>query len=161
MQHGTWAKLGAEGPNFPFTGKCGINVDLEDTSNPLQYLELFCTPDIVEVIARETNRYAQQFLENTSNLEVRSRSHHWKETDRNEIMKLLAFFLLQGLHQKPNKRSYFSWRKTVVTPTFFNLFSEWRFHLLLNFLHSVDNKSYDKATCSYKDCTNSSPYWIT
>jgi hypothetical protein len=66
------ANSGVERPRFPFTGKPGINVDLEDPSNPLEYFELFCTPD----------------------------THHWKETNRIEIMKLLAFFLLQGLHQK-------------------------------------------------------------
>jgi hypothetical protein len=47
--------------HIPFTGKPGINVDLEDSSNPLEYSELFCTPEIVEVIARETTRYAQNF----------------------------------------------------------------------------------------------------
>jgi hypothetical protein len=29
---------GTEQPHFPFTGKPGINVDLEDHSNPLEYL---------------------------------------------------------------------------------------------------------------------------
>jgi hypothetical protein len=51
-------------------------------------------------MARETNLYPQQFLENMPNLKLRSRLHHWKETNRTEIMKLLAFFLSQGLHQK-------------------------------------------------------------
>jgi hypothetical protein len=64
MQPDVWANLGAERPCSPFTGKPGINVDLEDPSNPLEYFELFCTPDIAEVIARETNQYAQFFLEN-------------------------------------------------------------------------------------------------
>jgi hypothetical protein len=50
--------------------------------------------------ARETNWYAQKFLENTPNLKLKSRTHRWKETNRIEIMKLLAFFLLQGLRQK-------------------------------------------------------------
>jgi hypothetical protein len=59
MQHGIWTKSGAERPRFPFTSKAGINVDLEDPSNPLEYFELFCTQDIAEVIARETNRYAK------------------------------------------------------------------------------------------------------
>jgi hypothetical protein len=61
---------------------------------------LFCTPAIAEVIAREANRYAQKFLENMPNLKLKSRTHRLKETKRIEIMKLLAFFLLQGLHQK-------------------------------------------------------------
>jgi hypothetical protein len=63
VQHGIWAKSGAEQPCFLFTCKPGINVDFEDPSNPLQYFELFCTTDIVDVTARETNRYAQKFVE--------------------------------------------------------------------------------------------------
>jgi hypothetical protein len=99
MQHGIWAKSGAERPRFPFSGKPGINVDLEDRVNPLEYFELFCIPEIAEVIARETNRYAQKCSENTPNLKLGSRNHHWKETNRNEIMKFLAIFLLQGLNR--------------------------------------------------------------
>jgi hypothetical protein len=61
MQHGIWAKTASEQPCFPFTDKTDINIDLGDPSIPLEY---FCKPEIAEVIARETNRYAQIFLEN-------------------------------------------------------------------------------------------------
>jgi hypothetical protein len=53
MQHGIWAKSGAERPHFPYTGKPGINVDLEDFSNALEYFEWFCTPEIMEVIEKQ------------------------------------------------------------------------------------------------------------
>jgi hypothetical protein len=55
-------------------------------------------------------------------------------------MKLLAFFLVQGLHQKLDNKSYFSQRKILETPIFLDLFNERRFHLLLKFLHFVDNE---------------------
>jgi hypothetical protein len=87
MQHCTWAKSAAEQPRFPFTGKLDKNVDVRDLSKPLEYFELFCSPQIVEVIARVTNWYAQKFLENTPTLKLRSRAHHWKEMKRNETMK--------------------------------------------------------------------------
>jgi hypothetical protein len=45
VQHGVWAKSGAERPHFPLTGKPGINVYLEDPSNPLEYFGLFRTPE--------------------------------------------------------------------------------------------------------------------
>jgi hypothetical protein len=45
-QHGEWAKSDTEGAHFPFTGKPGINVDLED--HPLEYFEWLCIPEIVE-----------------------------------------------------------------------------------------------------------------
>jgi hypothetical protein len=68
MQPDIWANLCAERPCFPFTGKPGFIADLEDPSNPMVYFELFCTLDIVEEIVRETNWYAQKFLENRPNL---------------------------------------------------------------------------------------------
>jgi hypothetical protein len=62
MQHDKQAKSGAQRPQFPFTHKPGINVDLEDPSNPLEYFELFCTPEIADIIATETNQYATFFF---------------------------------------------------------------------------------------------------
>jgi hypothetical protein len=41
MQHGIRAKSGAEQPHFPFTGKPGINVDLEDLLTPWNILSCF------------------------------------------------------------------------------------------------------------------------
>jgi hypothetical protein len=68
---------------------------------------LFCTSEIMELIARKSNRYAQKFLENTPNLKSRSSTHHWKEMNRNEVIQLPAFFLLQGLHQKLGNELFF------------------------------------------------------
>jgi hypothetical protein len=44
-QHGIRAQSDAERPRFPFTGKPGINLDLEDHSNPLEYPE-FCISEM-------------------------------------------------------------------------------------------------------------------
>jgi hypothetical protein len=93
----------------------------------------------------------KKLLENTPNLKLRSRTHHWKEKNTNEI-KLLSVFLLQRLHQKPNNKSYFSQRKILETPTYLDLFSE-RFHLLLKF-HHVDNKKCQHCETRY-NCENS------
>jgi hypothetical protein len=91
MQRVIWANSGSEEPRLPFTGKPGINVDLEEPRNPLEYFELFCTQEIAEVITREVNSYAKN-LENFLNPKIRSRFHHWKET------KSLECFLLKGLY---------------------------------------------------------------
>jgi hypothetical protein len=66
MQPNVWTNSGAEQPRFPFTGKSGINVYLEEPSNPLQYFELLYTPDIAEVIARETYVCPKIFRKHTS-----------------------------------------------------------------------------------------------
>jgi hypothetical protein len=58
MQHGTWTKLGAE-IIFPVSIKPDLNTDLENTSNSLEYFELFITPETAILISRETNCGAQ------------------------------------------------------------------------------------------------------
>jgi hypothetical protein len=61
-----------------------LYLDLEDHDNPMGYFELFITPELADVISRETNWYAQQFLENMPNLKIRSRVHHWNNANREE-----------------------------------------------------------------------------
>jgi hypothetical protein len=73
--------------------------------------------------------------------------------NRNKIMKLLAFFPLQGPYQKSYNKSYFSWRKILETAIFLDLFNERRFHLLLKFLNSVDNKRSQCRKTRY-NCEN-------
>jgi hypothetical protein len=54
---------------------------LEDPNILLDYFELLITPELAEPISRETNWYAQQFLENTPNLKIRLTIHHWNNTN--------------------------------------------------------------------------------
>jgi hypothetical protein len=63
IQHGIWTKSRPGKTHFPFTGKPGLNIDIGDTSNPLVYFELSYTPEITELIARETNQFTQKLLE--------------------------------------------------------------------------------------------------
>jgi hypothetical protein len=92
MQPEIWANSGAEQPHFPFSGKPGINVVSEDPSNPL------CTPDIAEVTARETNRHAQKFVEDTSNLKLKCRTHHWPGIDSYIIVKYSQYLPFEPQH---------------------------------------------------------------
>jgi hypothetical protein len=43
MRNGTWTKLGAERLRYPFSGKTGLNVVVEDPKNLLVYSELLIT----------------------------------------------------------------------------------------------------------------------
>jgi hypothetical protein len=90
------------------------------------------------------------------NLKIRSKVLQWKNTNREEIMKLLEFLLLQGTEQKPDNKSYFSMRKTLETHIFSELFTERRFHLLLKFLHFVMfiMNIMKKTHAVPEDCTN-------
>jgi hypothetical protein len=89
------------------------------------------------------------FLDNMPNRKQRSRINHLNFMNTDETVKLLTFFSLQGLRQKAAKNCY-SRKKMLERPTSLELFTERKFHLLLNFLHSVDNVFCDEATCGSK-----------
>jgi hypothetical protein len=118
MQSDVWANSGAERSCFQFTGKPVINVDLEDPSNPLEYFELiFYTRYCGSNSQRNKSVYPKIFRKHAY-LKLKSSAHHWKETNRIEMMKLLALFLLQGLHQQRVNKSYFCRRKILETPIY-------------------------------------------
>jgi hypothetical protein len=78
-------------------------------------------------------------------------------------MKLLAFFLLQGLHQKPNNKSYFPRKKIMETPITLDL-SVREISIYTHFLYFVDNKKgkrretrYNRENCRVALCATSFP----
>jgi hypothetical protein len=48
--------------SFPSIENLDLNVKIQNSENPLEFFELFITLEIAELISRETNRYAQQFM---------------------------------------------------------------------------------------------------
>jgi hypothetical protein len=92
------------------------------------------------------------------NLKLRSRTHHWKETNRIEIMKLLAFFCYKDFTRNWIT-SYFTWSNNLEIPLLLDVFSERRLHLLLKFLHFVGKKKcqhhetrHNSENCSVALC---------
>jgi hypothetical protein len=49
---------GTEHPHYPFRGKSGINVNLEDANNPLDFWSvLIIIPEFAKLISTETNNF--------------------------------------------------------------------------------------------------------
>jgi len=104
---------------------------------------LFVHDDLMDVLVRETNRYAKQYIDNTS-LKPESRVKQWKPTTRREIKLFLGIALLMGIIKKPNIEFYWSETEIFLTPAFSKLMTRNRFCLLLKFLHFANND--DKST---------------
>ena len=111
IHHGTWTNVGTERPRFPFIGKPGLNVKIENSENPLEFFELFIIPKISELICKETNRYAEQFLKKNPHLKEHSRVHKWKDTNEEEIMT-------QTIEVKLHYNFVYCFLE-LITPTFF------------------------------------------
>jgi hypothetical protein len=45
-------KVGAERPLFPFSSGPSLNIDIEFRKNPLEYFELFVTPELADLEQR-------------------------------------------------------------------------------------------------------------
>ena len=67
-------------------------------AEPIEYFSKYFTDDITDIICKETNRYAEQYIEaNAANLRPKSIVHDWTPTNRNEIKALLGLCILMGL----------------------------------------------------------------
>jgi len=132
-------------PRFPFTGNSGLQVELSDKSDPLTYLRLFLDEDVVDTIVIETNRYAEQTLCRSS-LRPKSRTRHWEPVTVDDIWLFFGLLVLQGIIQKPQQRWYWSNNRILETPIFRKIMSEYRFSLIMKFLHFTNNDDFDATT---------------
>ncbi|XP_014676879.1 PREDICTED: piggyBac transposable element-derived protein 4-like [Priapulus caudatus] len=125
-----------------FTGTPGIKVHLYNVTDPLEYFELYFDEGLIDMIVDETNRFAQQYIQGAT-LKPKSRARKWTPTNSNEIRVFLALLILQGIVHKPVAEWYWSTKDTLSTPYFASVMSVNRFKLLMQFLHFVDNTTFD------------------
>jgi Transposase IS4 len=157
---------------FPFTGASGINGDLlslceQQTELPtsLDFFSIFIHQDLIDLLVRETNRYADQHITNT-NSSPGSRVHQWQPTNANEMKLFLAISMLMGVIRKPTIDLYWSTSTLFATPAFGTMMTRNRYCLILKVLHfcnndfmlSKDSPDYDrlfKIRDVYNSMTNS------
>ncbi|GFS30548.1 piggyBac transposable element-derived protein 4 [Trichonephila inaurata madagascariensis] len=129
---------------FSFIGDVGMKACVTNISDPLEYFKLFLTDEIVNHIVTETNIFAAENLNKFKSKEY-SRTHHWSETNANELRVFFATLILQGIIKKPTVRMFWSKRKLIETPSFSNLMSSKRFDLIMQFIHFDRNENTDSS----------------
>jgi hypothetical protein len=132
-------------PNhIPCTARTKRNVDLPENPREFDYFGLYFTDDIINLIVRETNRYATQYIEeNADTIRPHSNVRAWKRTNSNEIITFTGLLLLMGIVYKPRLPLYWSTDDLYNTPIFSQVMNRDRFLLLLKFLHFANNDGYD------------------
>ncbi|XP_066987491.1 piggyBac transposable element-derived protein 4-like [Macrobrachium rosenbergii] len=138
-----WTPRGREKDPFTFVADPGMKFSVEDKENPLEYFEKYFDDEVIDyLIMKETNRYANQFLdENVEHLSPQSRVHRWFDTCAREMKVFIGLLILQGIDSKCDNSMYFSTRESVSSPFFRKVMSGRRFDLLHKFLHLVDNST--------------------
>lgn len=127
------------GVRHVFTGTPGPTIPISDIDSPLKAFLKIWDPHIIDLIVRETNRYAQQILDQIKGcLKTNSRCKTWTPTDANEMMIFFAVLMFHSLSPKPLEQDYFKTTGTLAMPGLASLMPYNRFLQLKRFLHFAD-----------------------
>ncbi|XP_068193512.1 piggyBac transposable element-derived protein 4-like [Antennarius striatus] len=146
---GVWGHGGSEPTKFPFVATPGPQnaaADL-DSDQPVDFMELFLTDELLGHIASQTNLYARQFIQ--AHL-PHSRERVWKPVNVPELKKYLGLSFLTGYIKKPSLSMYWSEDPMEAIAYFNNTMPRKRFKLIGKFLHFNDNASQDAGDKLYK-----------
>ena len=124
-------------PSIPdFTATPGIEVD---------FVNLFFTNDVFDLLVTQTNLYASQYISNHPNLSAHSQARSWHDTTRDEMKKFIALSLLMGIVRKPALSDYWSTNPLLKGSVFNSVMARNRYQTILRFLHFADNSQYDTS----------------
>ena len=111
----------------------------DGTVNPIDCYRHFITDEIISLMVRETNKYAEQYLL-TNKLSKRSKNLQWEPTTNEEMLKFLGIVIEMGLVQMPKIDYYWSKSQLYGSEIIQNTMSRDKFELLLKFLHFSNNE---------------------
>ena len=112
-----------------FSSPVGPSVAI--SKSPLEVFQLFFTPELLDMIVRETNRYAKHVMG--------EEKYKWKKMDVAELKALIGFKILMAMNNLPSIDDY--WRRDPFlrySPVA-NRISRDRFRELSRYLHFTDN----------------------
>ena len=124
---------------FPFIGNSGVNVNLQNKTNVAEIFESFIEGEIIEIIVNETNKYADNYMDEkrqSGKMRRKSKDLLWKEsTNPGEVRIVLGIVILQDIVQKLNIDYYHSTNPLIHALIFGKIISRDRLKLILKYLH--------------------------
>ena len=112
----------------PFSSETGPAVPI--SSDPRELFSLFFDDEVIDIIVRETNVYAQQCLVNTTTT--------WSTTS-DEIRAYIGFHILMGINRLPEIRDYWAKDEKLHYTPIASRISRSRFESISRYLHFADN----------------------
>ncbi|XP_050552246.1 piggyBac transposable element-derived protein 4 isoform X5 [Spodoptera frugiperda] len=135
-----------EGVREIFSGPSGPTFDLEGLT-PLDVFRQIWDTNILSLMVRETNRYAQHIIDGLPTSSS-SRMNRWVDTDEEEMWRFLCILMLQSLVYTPVEREYWYPIQESVKLGCDDIMPYNRFILLKRCLHFVDNTTLDPVSTS-------------
>ena len=99
----------------------------------------FITDEVISLMVRETNRYAEQYLL-THKPNKRSKDLQWEPTTNEDMLKFLGIVVVIGLVQMPKIDYYWNKSQLYGSKISRNTMSKDKFEVLLKFLHFSNNE---------------------
>ena len=138
-----WKKEDKE-PIIPdFTAQSGINADVNEETDTVDFLGLFLDDEFFKLLVDQTNLNAAQYIAAHPELPPHSRIGKWVDISIPEMKTFLSLYLLTGIVIKPELQQYWSTNPLIKTEFFNNVMPRNRFQLILEFLHFNDKSQYN------------------
>ena len=142
MNSNSWNEIKSES-DAEFMEEHGLDENVtslteDNTIDPIDCYRHFITDEIIDLMVRETNRYAEQYFQ-THELTSRSKFRQWKPTTDQEMLTFLGIIIQMGLVQMPKLSHYWSSSQLYGSEIIRNSMSRERFELLLKFWHFSNN----------------------
>jgi len=124
-------------PNeIPFTGAPSINHGGQAHPTPGELFNLLITDDIIDYIVRETNNFADNFLQEPASTDERRKQYkEWVPVDPIAMKQFLGLVLLMGYIKKTKISDYWSIDPVVSTSFVSTIMTRRCFQYTLKFLH--------------------------
>ena len=127
-----WSREIGRRVDIEFSEEPEINVTTRNLKSCLDFLELFFTQEVWQLLVSQTNLYAEQKRGPTE-------SSVWYPVTESEMKAWISLYLNMGLVTKPNLSSYWSTDPVLSSPFFPSVMSRTRFLQILQYLHFADN----------------------
>ena len=135
----TWTEQLSTSVIEDFVEHPGPNTVLEASKKEIDFFHLLFTEDLYELIARETNKYAEQLQQRNGKQDT-----YWQPTDAAEIRTFIGMRIYMSVVNLPTMKMYWSEDKLFGNFGIAEVMSRARFDKISQYFHVSDRAGYDR-----------------
>lgn len=115
------------------------------TSSPVDFLNLYLDPYIMDVFVENTNIFGAKYFSSKGKSSNSPHQGRWKPTTRSEIYRFFGVILHMGMKHQPSMRSYWSNDPRFSDAFVKKCFTRDRFEMIKTSLHVVNPNDFSPA----------------
>ena len=119
-----------------FNSQCGIKVEVPPESKSDFFFNLIFSDELIDLIVRETNRYARQKLAGNN-----TRLAKWHDVTRQELKAYFGICVVMGINNLPRLAMYWSSDPLIGNTGIQNIMTKNRFEELSQYLHFSNSET--------------------